>query len=62
MPIEIDAVTTEISLPDRNALLSPRQMEQIVREVFRRLNDKQREDRQADDASSFGGRATGRSS
>lgn len=58
MPIEIDSVTTEVSLPERDGALSPRQVELIVREVFRRLEVKQREDRRAEHASSFGGGAT----
>jgi hypothetical protein len=60
MPIEIESVTTEVVLPDRDAPVSPQQMERIVSEVFRRLELKLREDKQLESMSSFGGSATRR--
>jgi len=56
MPIDvrINDVTTEVTVTDANALLTPQVMERIVQAVLRRLNEVRSTEREADRERSLG--------
>lgn len=53
MPVEIDSFTTEVTLLDQSPSLTGPQMEALIQELLRRLERKQRDDKQSERNTSF---------
>jgi hypothetical protein len=51
MPVEVGTFTTEVTVADGDLPLSGAQLEQLVRLVLRRVEEKQRAEKQTHDAS-----------
>lgn len=53
MPIDIESFTTEVSLVDTDTQLGGPQIEQLVQEIIRRIERRQRENHQAERNAAF---------
>ena len=62
MPIDIESFTTEVTLVDGNPSTNAAQFEQLVQEVMRRIERKQRDDQKSRENSSFDALNRGRRS
>lgn len=62
MPIDIESFTTEVTLVDGNSSTNAAQFEQLVQEVMRRIERKQRDDQKSRENSSFDALNRGRRS